>query len=138
MKTLVSVLTGRKDYPTFNTKDEDAILEYLKQNEWVSNKVFRDKGIEKDIVVEDGNDRDVFNIIDTELVNLEPPKEKGLYRVFARISGRCYLDVEASSEDEAMTIGVETDGGDFIDMEKGGGWQVESAEKLEFKTLTSS
>lgn len=59
------------------------------------------------------------------------------YRVYAEVSTRCYIDVEASSKEEALEIGRDTDGGDFIaDDEHAGDWNVYQATKL--KDLTES
>lgn len=69
MKTLVSILTGRKDHPIFDTNNNDAVFDYLvKENP--EGKVWRDKDIKTDIVVKDEIGLDVFNIIDVELIKL--------------------------------------------------------------------
>ena len=39
---------------------------------------------------------------------------KKTYRVWAKITSYAYLDVEAESESEAISIGEKTDGGEFI------------------------
>ena len=39
---------------------------------------------------------------------------KKKYRVWAKMTSYSYLDVEAESEDEAINIANETDGGEFI------------------------
>ena len=36
------------------------------------------------------------------------------YRVYARYTNHCYVDVEANSEEEAYDKASEIDGGDFI------------------------
>lgn len=54
---------------------------------------------------------------------------KEIYRVYAEVSTRCYIDVEADSEAEALQIGEETDGGDFITEENTGDWSVYQATK---------
>lgn len=46
-----------------------------------------------------------------------------LYRVWAKMTNYCYLDVEADSIDEAEEIADETDGGDFINSEDGD-WEI--------------
>ena len=53
--------------------------------------------------------------------------KKQNYRVYAEVSTRCYLDVEASSEEEALQIGEDADGGDFISEEDTGDWSVYQA-----------
>lgn len=46
-------------------------------------------------------------------------EKKKTYRVWAKVTSYCYLDVEASSEDEAFAIADDTDGGDFIPCDDG-------------------
>lgn len=41
------------------------------------------------------------------------------YRVFAEVTSRVYLDVEAESPEVAWNIANETDGGEFIDSDDG-------------------
>lgn len=48
------------------------------------------------------------------------------YRVWAECISDVYLDVEAESEDEAIEIANETDGGDFITSDYGD-WKIGSA-----------
>ena len=48
------------------------------------------------------------------------------YRVWAECISDVYLDVEAESEEEALEIAAETDGGDFIDSGTGD-WDLGSA-----------
>jgi hypothetical protein len=52
-------------------------------------------------------------------------KKKKMYRVLCTMETDLYLDVEASSREEAMEIAQNTDGGDFI--EDGGSWNVYDA-----------
>lgn len=40
------------------------------------------------------------------------------YRVYARYTNHCYVDVEANSEEEAYNKATEIDGGDFISMDE--------------------
>ena len=40
----------------------------------------------------------------------------GKYRVWANSVSHVYLDVEAASEEDAIAIAEEADGGDFIDV----------------------
>lgn len=47
------------------------------------------------------------------------PKNKKLYRVWAQCITDCYLDIEASSEDEARSIAIEKDGREFTSCERG-------------------
>lgn len=57
-----------------------------------------------------------------------------LYRVWAKMTTYCYLDVDADSADEANEIAENTDGGDFIedDYTYGGEWDIlyEDTEKI--------
>ena len=57
-----------------------------------------------------------------------------LYRVWAKMTTYCYLDVDADSADEANEIAENTDGGDFIedDSPYGGEWDIlyEDTEKI--------
>ena len=41
------------------------------------------------------------------------------FRVWAKCTSWCYLDVDADSEEDALEIGRETDGGEFIPTEDG-------------------
>ena len=48
-----------------------------------------------------------------------------LYRVWAKMTTYCYLDVYADSANEANRIAENTDGGDFIeDSLQGGDWDI--------------
>lgn len=51
------------------------------------------------------------------------------YRVYAKMTTELYLDVEANSEEEAMDIAEETDGGDFTEVDSyfSGSWDVTHA-----------
>ena len=42
---------------------------------------------------------------------------KTLYRIYADMNTLLYLDVEAESEEQALAIANETDGGDFIEID---------------------
>lgn len=52
-----------------------------------------------------------------------------MYRVYATMTTELYLDVEAESEDEAMDIAKDTDGGEFIELDPyfSGSWDVTHA-----------
>ena len=68
MKTLVSVTTGRKDYPVFNHMSNGEILDYLKREEWYFEgcEIFLDG----DIIEVNGEDfYDTFQIVDVEIVD---------------------------------------------------------------------
>ncbi len=45
------------------------------------------------------------------------------YRVWAKITDYAYLDVEASSKEEAERVAENTDGGEFIPTENGD-WEI--------------
>lgn len=49
-----------------------------------------------------------------------------LYRVWAKMTSYCYLDVDAASADDAYAIACDTDGGDFIedDNPNSGDWEI--------------
>lgn len=52
---------------------------------------------------------------------------KKKYRVWAKMTSYSYLDVEAKSEDEAINIANETDGGEFIPTtseDSAGDWKI--------------
>ncbi len=51
------------------------------------------------------------------------------YRVYAKMTTICYLDVEAENEDHAKEIAGETDGGEFISTDEGS-WEIEPNVKL--------
>ena len=73
MKTIVSEITGRKDFPIFNTEDEDKIIEFLKQRDWSDFEVNKDD--EGNSIIESdenefGSD-EIFKIIDVEVINLD-------------------------------------------------------------------
>ena len=54
------------------------------------------------------------------------------YRVTASYMTYCYVEVEAESEDEAIDLAGEIDGGDFTsDSCADGGWEIESAYLIE-------
>jgi len=52
------------------------------------------------------------------------------FRVYAEVTTRCYIDVDAESEEQALAIGEDTDGGDFISEEDTGDWKVYQATKI--------
>ena len=56
-----------------------------------------------------------------------------LYRVWAKVTDYCYLDVEATSESEAVAIAEEADGGDFSTSYSQGDWEIlyDEVERLE-------
>lgn len=51
------------------------------------------------------------------------------YRVIAEVTTYCYLDVKAKSEEEAMQIGDEADGGEFVSSSDDGEWKIVEAIK---------
>ena len=55
-----------------------------------------------------------------------------LYRVWAKMTNYCYLDVEADTIDEAEKIAEDADGGDFINSDEGD-WEImyDSTEELD-------
>ena len=59
--------------------------------------------------------------------------KKKMYRVWAEMVTDCYLDVEAKSEEEALNIAAETDGGDLIsdDGWGSGDWRITNAVLLD-------
>ena len=57
-------------------------------------------------------------------------KKKKTFRVQAEIITYCYLDVEATSKEEAHEIAEATDGGEFVTMDDGGDFNI-------LETLTS-
>lgn len=48
------------------------------------------------------------------------------YRVYAEMTTTLYLDVEAESEDHAMSIGENSDGGDFIELGRYDGAEMDN------------
>lgn len=60
MKTLASVITGRKDEPTFNTDDNNLILDYIKSF-YSEDAYFNDDG---NIVTS----ADEFRIVNVEII----------------------------------------------------------------------
>lgn len=56
-------------------------------------------------------------------------KKKKMYRVLCTMETDLYLDVEASSREEAMEIAEATDGGEFIE-DGSGDWNVYDAVEL--------
>lgn len=54
---------------------------------------------------------------------------KKTYRVWAACTSYCYLDVAADSEEEAMDIARDADGGDFMPAPDGD-WDVTEAVEL--------
>jgi hypothetical protein len=63
-----------------------------------------------------------------EELKLKPRVRK--FRVFAEISNRCYIDVEARTEDEARAKAEDIDGGEFIYDEDSGDWDIIKATKI--------
>ncbi len=51
------------------------------------------------------------------------------YRVWAKMTTYSYIEVEAESEDEAMGIAKEIDGGEFITSDDGE-WEIDKAEEI--------
>lgn len=47
------------------------------------------------------------------------------YRVWAKMTTYCYLDVEAEDEEQAKDVAEETDGGDFTADDMQGDWEIE-------------
>lgn len=68
MKTIVSVITGRKDFPIFKGSDED-IIKHLSENEWqmCDVAVLSDGSIE---VKDECQERDNFEIVNVEFIEL--------------------------------------------------------------------
>lgn len=62
---------------------------------------------------------------------------KKMYRVLATMETDLYLDVEADSREEAMEIGENTDGGDFIEFQGpgSGSWNIYDALVLTKKMI---
>lgn len=54
------------------------------------------------------------------------------YRVWAEMITDCYVEVEAESEEEAMNIAEDIDGGDFItdDSYGSGDWRITHADEI--------
>ena len=55
------------------------------------------------------------------------------YRVYAEYTSRCYVDVEANSEEEAKDKAAEIDGGEFISCEGLDDvydWEITEAEEV--------
>lgn len=54
-----------------------------------------------------------------------------LYRVWAKMTTYCYIDVEAEDEDAALEFAEDADGGDFINSDTGD-WEImyDSTEEL--------
>lgn len=55
---------------------------------------------------------------------------KKTFRVFAEVTTSCYLDVEAETEEEALAIGQDADGGEFTTQDDDGYWDVYSAVEI--------
>lgn len=53
------------------------------------------------------------------------------FRVRAKVTTYCYLEVDANNADEAMEIGEETDGGDFITENSDGDFEVIEAKEIQ-------
>ena len=54
-----------------------------------------------------------------------------IYRVWAKMTTYCYIDVEAEDEDAALEFAEDADGGDFINSDEGD-WEIldDEVEKL--------
>lgn len=50
-----------------------------------------------------------------------------IYRVYAKMKTGLHIDIEAESEEEAMEIADETDGGDFIESPFDCSWEITHA-----------
>ena len=66
MKTIVSDINGRKDFPIFNQMSDEQIIEYLSKRDWSSYEVEVDGN---EIQVEGEDYSDTFRIIDVEIVD---------------------------------------------------------------------
>ena len=125
MKTLVNVINGRKDFPVFVDMTEGDILNHLQETTWSGFQVSIDEDKDIKVVTDDG--AEYFRIIDIESVSVKPKKK---WRVYASVETRCYIDVEAKTKDEALQMGEYTDGGDFINEDDEGDWNVYDAVEL--------
>lgn len=70
----------------------------------------------------------------TVKVTVEPQTEtdvetKAKYRVWAKMTTYSYIEVEAGSESEAISIAEDTDGGEFITSDDGD-WEITEAELI--------
>lgn len=65
---------------------------------------------------------------DADLTEKVLPKKK--FRVWATMTESLYLDVEATSKEEAEEIGENADGGDFISDEGSAAWNIDYADEL--------
>jgi len=126
MKTIVSYITGRKDFPVFIDMPDEEIISHLQEGDWADVEV--NVSEEGDIEVKGSDYNDTFRIIDVESVNPKPKNKT--YRVRAIASTTCYLDVEAESASEAQNIAENTDGGDFISEDDGGDWIILDANQI--------
>lgn len=56
-----------------------------------------------------------------------------VYRVWAKMTSYCYLDVEAASVEDALAFAEDADGGDFIEDPVSGDWEIltDEVEELE-------
>jgi hypothetical protein len=52
------------------------------------------------------------------------------FRVWVKVTSYCYLDVEATHDSDALRIAGETDGGEFVPVIYGGGWDIDRVEEL--------
>jgi hypothetical protein len=71
--------------------------------------------------------------LETELLESYKPIKKhemAKFRVRAKVTTYCYLDIEADYIDDAIDIGRETDGGDFITEDKEGEFEVIEAKEI--------
>ena len=53
------------------------------------------------------------------------------YRVWAKMTSYCYLEVEAENEAEARSIAEDTDGGEFDSVDCDGNWEITEAEEID-------
>lgn len=62
---------------------------------------------------------------------LDVQEKNRTYRVMAKVTTYCYLDVVAKSQEEAIELGEKADGGDFLSQDDGGEWNVYDAQLQE-------
>ena len=59
--------------------------------------------------------------------------KKKKYSVMAVMESYCYLDVEATSKEEALEIAQDTDGGEFVEEnEYDGDWRISMDNVMEY------
>ena len=82
-------------------------------------------------------DENIRNYYSSELEKLEnllagykgDNSELKRYRVWAKMTSYCYIEVEAMSETDAIKIAEDTDGGEFITCDDGD-WEVTEANEI--------